>query len=166
MEPKVQNSDRFYCGDSDNRTPFENPRYPFTDGNVVKPHKSTMKGKLYHIARKVLKLPRPNEIWEGAENKWNFSKGLLYYRYTSGTFLGWAGMFLGMIQTVGIYGDRLGITGWWGYVAWISGGLFLVALGGHAMVVLNVMKLENTLTQSQNKEFIEIRDGVRELLKR
>ena len=123
-----------------------------------------MKGKLYHLARTILKLPRPNEIWEGTENRWNVWTGLLYFRYASGTLLGWAGMFLGLIQTIGIYGDKLGIEGWWGYLSWFSIGFFLIFLAGHTLVVLGVLKKENTLTQSQNKEFIEIRDNTRKIL--
>ena len=42
-----------------------------------------MKGKIYHIARTLFKLPRPNEIWEGAENSWTLER---FYQYADTCF--------------------------------------------------------------------------------
>ena len=128
-----------------------------------------MRGNIYRFLRKVIRLPRPNEIWgERVDNKWSFSKFYLYLKYCISYALSHIGLVFGVAGTVISFSTWLAVKGYQGINVplMIGLGVMFIALAGHVLIVLGMVKKENNLTQSQNEELLEIRDNTREILKK
>lgn len=124
---------------------------------------------IYHVARKVFKLPRPNEVWgEQAMNVWNPLNLYLYSKFAFSSALSHVGIVLGVLQTVLMFSIKFeawGIGGPLAVALLTGGGILSLFLIGHILFVFGVIKRENTMTQSQNKELMEIKQAVKEIQK-
>ena len=125
----------------------------------------------YHLIRKFFKLPRPNEVWQSAENRWDIWNILLYIKFAIGHLSSWVGFLFGLIQTVLLLGIVTKQTDPVILAVVIGLGAFCMFVGGHILIVLGSMRRENNIAAGQNEPVIEllkntneIRDSVRILI--
>lgn len=130
--------------------------------NVIK-----MKNNLYIFLRRIVKLPRPNEVWGGKiENKWTLANFYLYLKYCISYALSHVGLIFGVAGTVISFSTWLAVKGYQNINVplMLFFGILLIAIGGHILITLGMVKRENNLTQSQNEEILEIRNNTRKIL--
>ena len=118
---------------------------------------------LYHFLRIIIKLPRPNEIWEGAENTWNLYSGWLYAKYIFGVGSGEIFSFWNVIQTSLLFYVAFN-NPFWAITISVLGMLGLFVLG-HILTIIGYTRKTNKLVSSQNEQFMEILENTREILK-
>lgn len=115
---------------------------------------------LYRLVRKVVKLPRPNEIWGNEiRNSWRPYTIYLYFRMCMNQTLSHVGAVMGLFNTIVGLLILFELKDIASPKTVILGGLalflFILALG-HTIVAVGIMKKETMLLNSQNPEIREI----------
>ena len=126
-----------------------------------------MKSRIYGFLRTVFKLPRPNEIWgDQAENKWNLVAVVSYLKFTTGHTSSWIGHIFGLIQTILLLGIVTKRTSLLILAPVVLAGAIGMAIAGHILIALGLMRKENDFAAAQSTPTVKILENTEKILEK